>query len=112
MGQVARSLGVAGVMIKPIVGPASANGTAVGLRSIAEKTQLPTILYQRRLDIMPVEQVVTLCRLDEVVGLKYSVDDLETFRRIEAEAGDEAAMVCGMARGSLHRLYGGWGRRV
>ena len=97
MGRIARSLGVAGVMIMPIVGPASAAGVAVGLRDIAERTQLPTILYQRRLDIMPVEQVVALCKLDEVVGLKYAVDDLEAFRRIVAGAGEDAAMVCGMA---------------
>ena len=97
MGRIARSLGVSGVMIMPIVGPASAGGVAVGLRDIAEETQLPTILYQRRLDIMPVEQVVALCQLDEVVGLKYAVDDLEAFRRIVAGAGEDAAMVCGMA---------------
>ncbi len=97
MGEIARSLGVAGVMIMPIVGPASANGVHVGLRDIAEKSKLPTILYQRRLDIMPVEQVVELCRVDEVVGLKYAVDDLDAFKRIESEAGTAAAMVCGMA---------------
>lgn len=97
MGRIARSVGVAGVMIMPIVGPASARGVAVGLRAIAEKTQLPVILYQRRLDIMPVEQTVALCRLDEVVGLKYAVDNLEAFRAIAAGAGEDAAMVCGMA---------------
>ena len=97
MGQIAKSLGVAGVMIMPIVGPASANGTHIGLRDIAEKTQLPTILYQRRLDIMPVEQVVELCALDEVVGLKYAVDDLAAFEQIAGAAGQKAAMVCGMA---------------
>ena len=97
MGQIARALGAAGVMIMPIVGPASANGVDVGLRDIAVKTGLPTILYQRRLDIMPVEQVVALCQLDEVVGLKYAVDDLEAFRQIETGAGAAAAMVCGMA---------------
>ena len=97
MGRIARSVGVAGVMIMPIVGPASPRGVAVGLRAIAEKTQLPVILYQRRLDIMPVEQTVALCRLDEVVGLKYAVDNLEAFRPIVAGAGEDAAMVCGMA---------------
>ena len=97
MGRIARSVGVAGVMIMPIVGPATARGVAVGLRAIAEKTQLPTILYQRRLDIMPVEHTVALCRLDEVVGLKYAVDNLEAFRQIVAGAGEDAAMVCGMA---------------
>ena len=97
MGQIARSLDVAGVMIMPIVGPGSANGVYNGLRDITVKTGLPTILYQRRLDIMPVEQVAALCQLDEVVGLKYAVDDLEVFRQIEAKAGAAAAMVCGMA---------------
>lgn len=97
MGRIARSLGVAGAMIMPIVGPASPGGVAVGLRAIAEKVQLPAILYQRRLDIMPVEQVVALCQLDEVVGLKYAVDDVEAFRQIVAGAGQDAAMVCGMA---------------
>lgn len=97
MGRIARSVGVAGVMIMPIVGPASAGGVAGGLRELAEKVQLPTILYQRRLDIMPVEQTVALCRLDEVVGLKYAVDDLAAFRQIVAGAGADAAMVCGMA---------------
>lgn len=97
MGRIARSLGVAGVMIMPIVGPASAGGVAAGLRAVAEATQLPTILYQRRLDIMPVEQTVALCQLDEVVGLKYAVDDLDAFRQIVAGAGEDAAMVCGMA---------------
>lgn len=97
MGRIARSVGVAGVMIMPIVGPASPRGVAIGLRAIAEKTQLPVILYQRRLDIMPVEQTVALCRLDEVVGLKYAVDNLEAFRPIVAGAGEDAAMVCGMA---------------
>lgn len=97
MGQIARSLRVAGVMIMPIVGPASPNGVDLGLRDIAEKTQLPTILYQRRLDIMPVDQVVGLCEVDEVVGLKYAVDDLAAFRQIVDRAGSSAAMVCGMA---------------
>ena len=97
MGAIARSLGVAGVMIMPIVGPASANGVLDGLRQITEKVDLPTILYQRRLDIMPIEHVVELCGMDGVVGLKYAVDDLDAFQRIVAAVGDRAAMVCGMA---------------
>ena len=97
MGRIARSLGVAGVMTMPVVGPASAGGVAVGIRDIVEKVGLPTILYQRRLDIMPLDQVSDLCRLDGVVGLKYAIDDVDVFRRIVAAAGSEAAMVCGMA---------------
>ncbi len=97
MGRIARSLGVAGVMIMPVVGPASANGVAEGMRRIVEQTALPTVLYQRRLDIMPVEQVVKLCALDEVVGLKYAVDDIAAFRSIVDAAGQQAAMICGMA---------------
>lgn len=97
MGQIARSLGVDGVMIMPIVGPASERGVHSGLRMIAEKTALPTILYQRRLDVMPVDQMVELCGLDEVVGLKYAVDDIESFERIAEAAAQDAAMICGMA---------------
>ena len=97
MGRIAASLQVAGVMIMPIVGPASARGAYQGLKEIAEKVQLPTVLYQRRLDIMPVDEVVDLCALDPVVGLKYAVDDLEAFKRIAGQAGGRAAMVCGMA---------------
>gem|GEM_PF-469595 len=97
MGRIARSLGVDGVMIMPIVGPASELGVRRGLQTIAEQTALPTILYQRRLDVMPVDQMVELCRLDEVVGLKYAVDDIDSFERIADGAGQDAAMVCGMA---------------
>ena len=97
MGHIARSLGVAGVMIMPVVGPASANGVYNGFREIAKTVQLPTVLYQRRLDIMPTDDVISLCELDEVVGLKYAVEDLDTFDRIVERAGDRAAMVCGMA---------------
>ena len=97
MGHIARSLGVAGVMIMPVVGPASANGVYNGFREITKAVQLPTVLYQRRLDIMPVDDVVNLCELDEVVGLKYAVEDLDAFDRIVERAGDRAAMVCGMA---------------
>lgn len=98
MGRIARSLGVAGVMTMPVVGPASARGVAVGVRDIVEKVGLPTILYQRRLDIMPPDQVSDLCRLDGVVGLKYAVDDVGVFRQIAAAVGGgDAAMVCGMA---------------
>ena len=97
MGQIVRSLGVSGVMIMPIVGPASDHGVDAGLRDIVAKTALPTILYQRRLDIMPIEQVIDQCALDEVVGLKYAVDDLDAFKKIAAVAGNSAAMVCGMA---------------
>ena len=97
MGRIARSLGVAGVMIMPVVGPASDRGVTNGLKAIAEETQLPTILYQRRLDIMPVEDVVRLCGLDGIVGLKYSVEDMGAFEEIVDRAGDRAAMVCGMA---------------
>jgi 4-hydroxy-tetrahydrodipicolinate synthase len=97
MGRIARSLNVAGVMIMPVVGPASARGVSVGLREITEKVGLPTVLYQRRLDILPVDDAVELCGLDGVVGLKYAVDDIEAFRRIADRAGDRAAMVCGMA---------------
>ncbi len=97
MGQIARSLGVDGVMIMPIVGPASELGVRSGLRMIAEKTALPTILYQRRLDVMPVDQMIELCELDEVVGLKYAVDDIASFERIAEGAAREAAMICGMA---------------
>ena len=108
MGHIARSLNVAGVMIMPVVGPASARGVEEGMRRIIAETALPTVLYQRRLDIMPVEQVVSLCALDEVVGLKYAVDDLETFRTIVEGAGDRAAMVCGMAEDpSLEYLAAG-----
>lgn len=97
MASIARRLGAAGAMIMPIVGPASSAGVSEGLQRIAGEADLPIVLYQRRLDIMPVEVVVDLCRHEQVVGLKYAVDDLDTFRRIAAQAGDDAAMVCGMA---------------
>ena len=97
MGRIARSLAVDGVMVMPVVGPASAGGVRQGLAEICQTVELPVVLYQRRLDIMPVEDVVELCRMDEVVGLKYAVDDLEAFRRIVDKAGASAAMVCGMA---------------
>ena len=97
MGRIAQSLGVAGVMIMPIVGPASADGVFNGLREIAKAVQLPTILYQRRLDIMPVSSVIRLCEMDNIVGLKYSVEDTEAFEAIADKAGDRAAMICGMA---------------
>ena len=97
MAAIARSAGAAGVMIMPIVGPASDNGAKAGLEGIARSCRLPVILYQRRLEIMPVDHVVELCRLDEVVGLKFAVDDLSAFSRIAERAGQHAAMVCGMA---------------
>ena len=97
MAAIARSAGAAGVMIMPIVGPASDNGARAGLEKIARACRLPVLLYQRRLDIMPVDHVVELCRLDEVVGLKYAVDDLSAFSRMVARAGQHAAMICGMA---------------
>ena len=97
MAKIARGLGVAGAMIMPIVGPASAAGVRAGLSRIASEGGLPIVLYQRRLDIMPVDDVVDLCGHESVVGLKYAVDDIESFRRIAGGAGDRAAMVCGMA---------------
>lgn len=97
MARIARGLGVAGAMIMPIVGPASAAGVSEGLARIATDGDLPIILYQRRLDIMPVESVVELCKHEAVVGLKYAVDDLDAFKRIAREAGEHAAMICGMA---------------
>lgn len=97
MGCIARSLDVAGVMIMPIVGPASNQGVFNGLKIIAEETKLPSILYQRRLDIMPVDDVVRLCEIDNIIGLKYSVDDIVSFRELVDGASDRVAMVCGMA---------------
>ncbi len=97
MADIARSLGAAGAMVMPVVGPASAAGVEEGMRRIAQRAGLPIVLYQRRLDIMPVEQVVRLCGMDEVVGLKYAVDDIEAFARINDGCGQQAAMVCGMA---------------
>ena len=97
MAHIVRELGVAGAMVMPVVGPASANGVEEGMRQIAKRAQLPIVLYQRRLDIMPVDQVIGLCSMDEVVGLKYAVDDLEAFDRINDGCGTQAAMVCGMA---------------
>ena len=97
MAAIARSAGVAGVMIMPIVGPASDNGARTGLAAIARTIRLPTVLYQRRLDIMPVDHVVELCRMDEVVSLKYAVDDIAAFSKIVDRASDSAAMICGMA---------------
>jgi 4-hydroxy-tetrahydrodipicolinate synthase len=97
MARIARGLGVPGAMVMPIVGPASPGGTAAGLRRLAEAAGFPVILYQRRLDIMPVDSVVELCGLDEVVGLKYAVDDIDAFRAINDAAGERCAMVCGMA---------------
>ena len=97
MAAIARGLGVAGVMIMPIVGPASPAGVSEGLGRIAERAGFPVVLYQRRLDIMPVERIVDLCHRDDVAGLKYAVDDVQTFRRIVDGAGAACAMVCGMA---------------
>ena len=97
MARVAAGLGVPGAMIMPIVGPASARGTSAGLRRISEEAGFPVILYQRRLDIMPVDAVIELCAHEAVVGLKYAVDDIATFRQIVAGADDSCAMVCGMA---------------
>lgn len=97
MARIAARLGVAGAMIMPIVGPASARGTSEGLRRITGEAGFPVILYQRRLDIMPVESVIELSNLEGVVGLKYAVDDIDTFRKIVAGADDSCAMICGMA---------------
>ena len=97
MGRIARTLSASGVMIMPIVGPASPAGVLEGIRSIVDDVQLPVILYQRRADIMPAEVVVDLCQRDGVVGLKYSVDDLDLFVEINDRAGEAAAMACGMA---------------
>ena len=97
MAAIARSAGAAGVMIMPIVGPASDNGAKAGLEKLARTIRLPVLLYQRRLDIMPVDHVVELCCLDEVVGLKYAIDDLSAFSRIAARAAPHAAIICGMA---------------
>ena len=97
MGEIARSCGASGVMIMPIVGPASDNGVKAGLKTMARAVRLPVILYQRRLDIMPIDHVVELCRLDEIVGLKYAVDDLLAYSRIADGASPHSAMVCGMA---------------
>lgn len=97
MAHIARGLGVAGAMVMPVVGPASARGVEEGMRRIARQAQLPIVLYQRRLDIMPVDQVIRLCSMDEVVGLKYAVDDLDAFRLINDGCGEQAAMICGMA---------------
>ena len=97
MGRIAQSMGVAGVMIMPIVGPASAEGVFNGLREITKAVRLPTVLYQRRLDIMPVADVIRLCELDNVVGLKYAVEDTAAFEAIAEKAGNRAAMICGMA---------------
>ena len=97
MAAIARSAGAAGVMIMPVVGPASDNGARAGLEAIARAVRLPVLLYQRRLDIMPVDHIVELCGLDQVVGLKYAVDDISAFGRIAERAGSRAAMVCGMA---------------
>lgn len=97
MGGIAKSLHAAGVMIMPIVGPASDRGTYTGLRHISESVGLPIVLYQRRLDITPVDSIVKLCAMDEVVGLKYAVDDVDAFDQIQDQAGKHAAMVCGMA---------------
>ncbi len=98
MASIAGRLGVPGAMIMPIVGPASAKGTDEGLRRIADAAGFSVILYQRRLDIMPVESVVEMCsEVEQVIGLKYAVDDIDTFRRIVEGAGDNCAMICGMA---------------
>ena len=97
MGKIAKSLNVEGVMIMPIVGPASDRGTYNGLKLISESVGLPIILYQRRLDIMPVDSVIKLCKLDEVVGLKYAVSDFNAFDKIRDGAAQDAAMVCGLA---------------
>lgn len=97
MGQIAKSLNVDGVMIMPIVGPASAQGTFNGLKHISESVGLPIILYQRRLDIMPADSVAKLCELDEVVGLKYAVSDFNAFDKIRDRAGQHAALTCGLA---------------
>ena len=97
MAGIARGLGVAGAMIMPIVGPASPAGVSEGLGRIAESAGFPVVLYQRRLDIMPVNRVIELCHRDDVVGLKYAVEDVQSFRRIVDGAGGTCAMVCGMA---------------
>jgi 4-hydroxy-tetrahydrodipicolinate synthase len=46
---------------------------------------------------MPVDDVVRLCELDGVVGLKYAVEDLDAFQAIAEKASSRAAMICGMA---------------
>ena len=97
MGTIARSLGASGVMIMPIVGPGSAAGVLEGIGSIVDDVRLPVVIYQRRVDIMPADIVVSLCEKEGVVGLKYSVDDIGLFKEINDRVGDQAAMACGMA---------------
>lgn len=97
MGTIARSLGASGVMIMPIVGPGSAAGVLEGIGSIVDDVRLPVVIYQRRVNIMPADIVVSLCEKEGVVGLKYSVDDIGLFKEINDRVGDQAAMACGMA---------------
>ena len=47
----------------------------------------PQSFISDELDIMPVDDVVSLCELDEVVGLKYAVEDLDAFDRIVERGG-------------------------
>ena len=37
------------------------------------------------------------CQLDEIVGLKYAVDNIYAFKKIAEQVGDKAAMTCGLA---------------
>lgn len=97
MGRIAAELGVDGVMIMPVVGPASPEGVYAGLSDLIKTLNLPIVLYLKSTDLMPVPATVRLARMEQVHAIKYAVKDTETFDRLVDEIGEDAVLLCGMA---------------
>lgn len=97
MGRIARELGVDGVMIMPVVGPASPEGVYTGLSELAASLELPIVLYLKDARLMPVESTVRLARMARVDAIKYAVTDLNMFDALVNEVGGDTVLLCGMA---------------
>lgn len=97
MGRIAREFGVDGVMIMPVVGPASPEGVYTGLSDLVQTLDLPIVLYLKDPRLMPVESTVRLAGMEQVHAIKYAVKDLGMFDALVDEIGDDVVLLCGMA---------------
>jgi 5-dehydro-4-deoxyglucarate dehydratase len=100
--RAAEQVGADGLLVfPPYLIQAEQQGLYEHYRRIAAGTRLGLILYQRDNAVFTPATVARLCELENVVGFKDGLGEMERLLRIQKQTGDRLAIINGMPTAEL-----------
>jgi dihydrodipicolinate synthase/N-acetylneuraminate lyase len=97
MAKIAESAGCAGVMTMPPAMAATPDGYFEFYKRVAESVDIGVILYQAPNAPLSVETLIRIASIDNVVGFKDEIGDLNWFSKAVQAVGDKLVGICGLS---------------